>query len=320
MFLWVLKGGPGCGKSTLMKRIGSAAEAEGEQVEYIHCSGDPDSLDAVSVPLRGFAFVDGTAPHVIEAACPGAASRYLDLSRFLDDGALRPRLAEIMELERRYKACYADAYAKLTALGELLPENAPGLRREDALRAAERAAEELAARELPSPGGHGMVRRRYLSAWTCRGRVTFAPDLPASAHVTLVESELGLGSVFLAKLGKLAIARGCGVVLCADPLEPEKTEAVLLPEAGLAYCAAGGGSPEIPGAKRSIPLDRFAGETGRPDLSWRRSESERLIQAAVGSLHRAKELHDELELLYRPHVDFSGVSALTDALIRRLFP
>ena len=46
-FLWVLKGGPGCGKSTLMKRIGAAAEEIGEPVEYIHCSGDPDSLDAV---------------------------------------------------------------------------------------------------------------------------------------------------------------------------------------------------------------------------------------------------------------------------------
>lgn len=62
-FLWVIKGGPGCGKSTFMKRIGKAAEAAGERVEYIHCSGDPDSLDGVWLPDRKLGYVDGTAPH-----------------------------------------------------------------------------------------------------------------------------------------------------------------------------------------------------------------------------------------------------------------
>ena len=45
--VFILKGGPGCGKSTLMKRVAAAAEERGLQVEYIPCSGDPDSLDAI---------------------------------------------------------------------------------------------------------------------------------------------------------------------------------------------------------------------------------------------------------------------------------
>ena len=43
--LWLIKAGPGCGKSTLMKQL--AARGRGV-VERIHCSSDPDSLDAVS--------------------------------------------------------------------------------------------------------------------------------------------------------------------------------------------------------------------------------------------------------------------------------
>ncbi|MBR1660034.1 MAG: hypothetical protein IJ705_06935 [Oscillospiraceae bacterium] len=62
-FLRVIKGGPGCGKSTFMKRIGAAAEQAGLPVEYVLCSGDPDSLDAVWLPSLGVAYVDGTAPH-----------------------------------------------------------------------------------------------------------------------------------------------------------------------------------------------------------------------------------------------------------------
>ena len=63
----VLKGGPGVGKSSFMKYIGSRAEAAGEDVEYIWCSGDPDSLDAVRLPRVGITAVDGTSPH---AAAP----------------------------------------------------------------------------------------------------------------------------------------------------------------------------------------------------------------------------------------------------------
>ncbi len=61
--IYILKGGPGCGKSTLMRRVGAALEEAGCTVEYICCSGDPDSLDAVIAPALGVALVDGTAPH-----------------------------------------------------------------------------------------------------------------------------------------------------------------------------------------------------------------------------------------------------------------
>ena len=61
--LLVLKGGPGAGKSTMMKTIGAAMEEEGEAVEYLYCSGDPTSLDGVHFPRLRTAIVDGTAPH-----------------------------------------------------------------------------------------------------------------------------------------------------------------------------------------------------------------------------------------------------------------
>ena len=60
--IYILKGGPGCGKSTLMRRVAALAEEAGETVEYILCSGDPDSLDAIVLPQKQIALVDGTAP------------------------------------------------------------------------------------------------------------------------------------------------------------------------------------------------------------------------------------------------------------------
>ena len=60
--VYILKGGPGCGKSTLMGMVGQNMEEMGTTVEYILCSGDPDSLDGVVFPELGVALVDGTAP------------------------------------------------------------------------------------------------------------------------------------------------------------------------------------------------------------------------------------------------------------------
>ena len=48
--LMILKGGPGVGKNTFMREIGRTMEAAGAQVEYLWCSGDPDSLDGVVFP------------------------------------------------------------------------------------------------------------------------------------------------------------------------------------------------------------------------------------------------------------------------------
>ena len=63
--VYILKGCPGCGKSSLMKKVASAAESKSIKVERIYCSSDPDSLDGIVLPELGKAIVDGTAPHVV---------------------------------------------------------------------------------------------------------------------------------------------------------------------------------------------------------------------------------------------------------------
>ena len=81
-FRWVIKGGPGCGKSSFMKTIGKAAENAGLDVEYVLCSGDPDSVDGVYLPALHTGYAAGTAPHVLEAVTPGAAGLYRHLGQF----------------------------------------------------------------------------------------------------------------------------------------------------------------------------------------------------------------------------------------------
>lgn len=87
--LIILKGTPGCGKSTFMRRVAAALEERGLETVYIHCSGDPDSLDGVIFPAIGTAIVDGTAPHVLEPRYALAHERYVDLSQCCDSAAAK---------------------------------------------------------------------------------------------------------------------------------------------------------------------------------------------------------------------------------------
>jgi len=59
----VIKGGPGSGKSTMMKKIAAHVSDCNSYVEKIHCSSDADSLDGVIVPDYKFSIADGTPPH-----------------------------------------------------------------------------------------------------------------------------------------------------------------------------------------------------------------------------------------------------------------
>ena len=74
-YFCILKGGPGCGKSTFLKRVGDAGQAAGLAVVRLHCAGDPASLDGVYFPEKRSGFFDGTAPHTVEPALFGGCRR-----------------------------------------------------------------------------------------------------------------------------------------------------------------------------------------------------------------------------------------------------
>ncbi len=74
--LYLLKGGAGSGKSTIMKKIANKAMELGEDVELIRCSSDFESLDGVILPQRKTAIFDGTLPHARVTATQTAIMLY----------------------------------------------------------------------------------------------------------------------------------------------------------------------------------------------------------------------------------------------------
>ena len=45
--IFIIKGGPGVGKSTLMKKIAKQLLDSGISLEFLHCSADSNSIDGI---------------------------------------------------------------------------------------------------------------------------------------------------------------------------------------------------------------------------------------------------------------------------------
>jgi len=99
---FIIKGRPGSGKSTMMKKIGKRAESLGLSVEYFPCAFDPNSLDMVIIPSLSVAILDGTAPHVINPTRP--TDEVGDMFALCIDPQVEvDKEKEIHNVEQRYK-------------------------------------------------------------------------------------------------------------------------------------------------------------------------------------------------------------------------
>ena len=168
----IIKAGPGGGKSSFMKCIAAAMDSAGTSVEYIYCSGDPDSLDGIFIPALSLAVVDGTAPHAAEPVCYGALDQYIDLFRFCDRQALRTKVGEIMRISREYKSHYKNAYSYINSACGIYNAAVHHDNKHD--RAA---AHTVLDAYLPQiKGSSGRIRHRFTSAFTYKGFIDFTLD------------------------------------------------------------------------------------------------------------------------------------------------
>lgn len=307
----ILKGGPGVGKNTFMREIGRTMEQAGTPVEYLWCSGDPDSLDGVVLPELRCAVADGTSPHVIEPQYPAAVDRYVDLGRFYDLTAAKAAAKEVKARTHAYKAAYVRAYHSLKAARQVELDAVAAVGKSFNRERLDRRVKGIITRELRARGDGGKTTRRFLGSITHKGYIWRFDSVKALCpKVYEFTDTWELAGPALARLHAAATEKGWDTIVCLSPEDPSRIEHLLIPKLGLAFVSSCPGMDYGEKPYRRVRLDAMTETEGKSRLRFQTRMTSLLREEATAALKDAKRNHDALEAVYNPYVDFDGVRAL----------
>ncbi len=314
-----LKGGPGMGKSTILKRIAARAEDEGYYTEVFPCSSDKSSLDGVNIPELKVALVDATAPHCSDPVYPGVGGRIFNTADCLDVQRVKKSEDDIRLFSRKKKDFFGRGYNYLTAAAAFLTCAESRWEEYADKRGIEKQIQKVADKYLPKGSGQGKGEKRqlFLSAVCPDGVVSFADEVFAGHTVVSVGGSYGVPQ-FIKRLADFALWRDFDVTVFCCPLFPDsKYEHILIPELKLAFTTYNYYHHKR--GREAIDLDRYISENNAVDDKFDREQAEIMINKAAESFANAKRAHAFLESIYTPAMDFERLDKMTDELEESIF-
>ncbi len=321
--LIILKGGPGVGKSSFVKAIAKVFKQKGHAIEYLHCSGDGDSLDGICIPKIQVAIIDGTAPHMIDPKIPGAFDEIINLGRYLDQERLIPYRQEIQKANQEKARCYKSAYRCLKAAQ--IMDSDSRMAYEDCLdrKALREITNHVIRRTLPAEQARvGNVRKLFASAITPEGAVSYIDTLIKGTSVIALKGEAAVSSQILGKLCQEAILSGYDAEACYCPMYPDQIEHLILPELGTSIVSLHQQHPFAAEAAVDVDVDQALNRDALagylPIIAQNAALSEQLLERAYERIKRAKESHKKIEQYYISAMDFDGVGLEREALLQRI--
>lgn len=324
--LYILKGGPGTGKSSFMKTIVTAFQGADYDVEVFHCSSDPESLDAVRVPALEIAWVDGTAPHTIDPKFPGIFDEIVDFGAFLDQTVLLDRKRQVTEIQAEVSHGYQQAYRYLAA-AKSIHENIVAA---NTVAMAHGPLNERIQQVVAAIFGHrapskvtGHSRRLFASAITPIGLVHYLSSLMDSVPKRIVVTgEPGTGkSTLLKAVAHAAVTHGFDLEIFHSPLDPHSIDHVIIPKLGVAVITSTLFHPyEHPDAT-IVNLNEYRNyhkvKQHRQQTEDAMALFQQVLDRAIRTLAQTKAVRDQLEGYYVDAMDFSKVEAIRTAHIER---
>lgn len=310
--IYIIKGTPGSGKSTLMRRLAAECEERGYEVERVYCSSDPSSLDGIILPEKGYAVADGTAPHVLEPKYPLAREILVDVGRLMNTKNIDSN--GIIKASAKKSRHYSRAYGYIKSAVEA------GRNREST--AAERIdtqkllsfAERFYKRKLCSDTAGG-VSVRVAAAFTGKGLQVLDP-FGEQKDIYVLAGCRGCEGYILDIFKSIALKAGERVVLCPHPTDSKKIN-------GIFFC---GKRVYITATKsekgEKLSFSRFFEKETATDTRALLKESACLAENAYALAERelsaAAYYHGVLESLYAPAMDFSLLDGEYSRLVKLL--
>ncbi len=298
--VFILKGGPGTGKSTIIQKVSRNYPCS---LEKYHCTAASDSLDGLFIPSQQVSIIDGTSPHTIDPHLPGAVQQVIDLGRYWDEKVLIAQRKKIQDLVAEKANRYKAAYGWLAVAGGLA----------DQVQQLERTRVKLNAREIAahikeyiSTPSKGIIRHAFATGITADGFVSFLPSLKVKHSFALVGGNRAFNSLVLVEISRHLSLHHIPALYLYCGLQPQHLEHIYIPGELAIF------SSHQPHLVKGIDGEFGPEYTGPSELE---SQVSNYIERAIDDMAKAAKLHSQLEEVYRSGMDYSEIARLPEKIV-----
>lgn len=293
-FTYIIKGGPGTGKSTMMKKIAKHFFDKGFSVENFYCSTDPSSLDAVKIVEKSISIVDGTSPHIVEPKIVGLTHKIVDNGSFINLDIAKNN-ADIEKLTNDKKLQFDMLYKNLAAAKKLDDINFDIRKQFCDMGAVQKKAKILFSK-IKSLNPKGENRILFLDAIN-------------NQKLNIVKQNKFIVKTFLAdryesflvfeNLENFLKKSSIPYTKICDVLSPEKTAGILINKKYL-----------FKNINFNLNLNKIIEKNNKI--------IKKIINLAENNIFQAKQIHKKIEGYYIQNIDFDGIEKLTQKVIEEI--
>lgn len=323
---YIIKGGPGTGKSSFMKYLAVKAAEHGVKTELFPCSSDPNSLDAVIFPCMKLAVMDGTSPHTVEPKYPAVCESLLNFGDFWDNTEINKNKGDIIRLTLKNRALHKTASRYIKAAGIIASDSLKTAAACTDFDKAEAFALSLCGKYIPKKQSLvGREWNRFLSGITPLGTVSYADSVSQTLERCIIINDR-IGSVsntVMNRIRSYALDNGYEIITVKNFLLPSLLcDCIIIPSLSLGFMREYTYG-HLSSHERRIHARRFISAESigksRERLRFNKKAVRELLLCASDTLSRAKAVHDELEACYVSAMDFEALTEFAQNTADRLF-
>ena len=313
--IFVLKGGPGSGKSTLMKKVARFAEERGLNYEVFRCSSDINSLDAVIINSgeKRIAVLDGTAPHERDAKIPGAVDELINLGVAWSVECLERERAKIEELNAMKSECYIQAYAYLRNYSVFARNIKAEIKKYyNSSKLKEAIKKIINSGNFKSDSSGGV---RLVSSFSKDGYRKLPTLEKVSSRAYYVFGEHCTDKIFITALAQKLSEMGVKFTKVPSPIDEELLEAIYFRDSGT-YISCGCEGEILYDTTELFEKDDYMLLTKKASIL--EGSMKIYSELAKDEFLGASEYHFKLEEIYKSAVDFKTLDKICENLIFKI--
>lgn len=328
--LYIIKGGPGTGKSSLIRSIGLEINEKGYNIEYFHCSSDNKSLDGLIIPGLEIGIVDGTAPHIVDPKYPGAIDQIINLGEYWDETKLRYQQNAIVRLSDEITENFKFAYENFREAKIIHDEWEQIYLSAMDFDKANNITQNLLNRifdNVQDSEKNPTIKNRFFGAATPLGAVNFIENITEDIEKRfIVKGRPGSGkSTMMKKIGNYAEGLGLSVEYYPCGFDPHSLDMIIIPT--LSVAVIDGTSPHVINPSRDndeiidmfkLCIDNDVEKNKEKELVTIEQRYKLKMTIATNYIKEAKRLHDLLETYYIDAMDFTKVENKKQKLIEEI--